>query len=358
MDLHIDTLTGLYKADYFLRRFHDEVNRDLRYKRPLSLILLEIDFTYFSPEIEIKWDLSYTTYKQMGALLLKLSPNIMACHFSADTFAIMLPETDEEGAFKEAENIRKTVESHEFLGLDPSNRVKVAVNGGIAAFSSHGKTTGELLQKARLALEAAKGEGGNKIKIASVEVLEATERAGAEKPSPNIDKLTGLYIRRYFEKRLSDEIERAGKFARPLSVLVFEIDFDFYKSDYAEYDVKTYLAYSLFRQFGKILKEVCRAVDMAGRLSGGLFAVVLPETPAEGALRATERLNQKVDETVFEGDDVLKTLKIAVNGGVAVFPAHGKDAKELITAAHKALNLARSKGGNKSLLYPAPVQSA
>ncbi|MCL5773408.1 MAG: GGDEF domain-containing protein [Firmicutes bacterium] len=357
MDLHLDTLTGLYKADYFLRRFHEEVSRNLRYKRPLSFILLEVDFMYFSPEIEIKWDLSYTIYKQMGALLLKLYPNIMACHFSSDTFAIMLPEADETEAFKEAENIRKTVESHEFLGLDPSNRVKVALNGGIAAFSSHGKTTGELLQKARLALEAAKGDGGNKIKFASAEVLEAAERAGADRPSPNIDKLTGLYIQKYFEKRLGDEIERAGKFARPLSVLVFEIDFDFYKSDYAEYDVKAHLAYSLFRQFGKVLKDTCRTVDIAGRISGGFFAVMLPETPAEGAVRAAERLNQKIDETVFEGDEVLKTLKIAVNGGVAVFPVHGKDSKELMTAAQKALNLARSAGGNKSLLKKSPVHS-
>ena len=68
---YIDKLTGLYVQKYFEKRLEEELARTLRYKRPLTILMFEINYNYFMPEFNIRWAMVYTVLKQFGSVLLK-----------------------------------------------------------------------------------------------------------------------------------------------------------------------------------------------------------------------------------------------------------------------------------------------
>lgn len=159
-----------------------------------------------------------------------------------------------------------------------------------------------------------------------------------------VDKLTGLYNKKYFEKRLINELQRAQRYKRPLSLLFFEIDYNYFIKDY---DVKWGVSYSILKQFGALILKIYRNVDLAGRYEGEMFIAILPETPLEGAEIAGERLRKAVEEHTFMGDSHAPQIKIALNVGVVSYPKNGINIEELVSAAQEALLEARKQGSNK-----------
>lgn len=162
-----------------------------------------------------------------------------------------------------------------------------------------------------------------------------------------VDKLTGLYNKKYFENRLTNELQRAQRYKRPLSLLIFEIDYNYFVK---EYDVKWGMSYSLLKQFGALILKIYRNVDIAGRYEGEMFIALLPETPIEGGAMAGERLRKAVEEHAFMGDAHAPQIKIAINVGVVSYPKNGKDIEELVSAANDAILEARKEGGNKVIV--------
>lgn len=162
-----------------------------------------------------------------------------------------------------------------------------------------------------------------------------------------IDKLTGLYNKKYFEKRLINELERAKRYKRPLSLLLFEIDYNYFIKDY---DVKWGISYSILKQFGALILKIYRNVDLAGRYEGEMFIAILPETPIEGAAVAGERLRKAVEDHVFIGDNRMPKIKIALNVGVVTYPKNGINIEELVSAAYDAVLEARAQGSNKVIV--------
>ncbi len=167
--------------------------------------------------------------------------------------------------------------------------------------------------------------------------------------TPNIDKLTGLYTQKYFEERLKEELARSRRYKRPLTLLMFEIDYEHFMP---EYNVRWAMVYTILKQFGSLLLSQLRNVDIAGRYGGEMFTIMLPETPLEGGKTAAERIRKVVEEHSFLGDNIVKRVKIALNGGVASFPIHGKTPEELLSSAHQGLLMARNQGGNKVVVCP------
>lgn len=165
----------------------------------------------------------------------------------------------------------------------------------------------------------------------------------------NVDKLTGLYTQQYFETRLEEELARTNRYKRPLSLLLFEINYDYFKPNH---NVRWAMVYTILKQFGALLLRSIRNVDIAGRYGGEMFAVILPETPADGGRIVAERIRKAVEEYSFLGDNLKKDIKIAVNGGYASFPIYGKTAGELISSAQQGLIIARNEGGNKVMPCP------
>ncbi|WP_305041354.1 diguanylate cyclase [Geoalkalibacter sp.] len=160
-----------------------------------------------------------------------------------------------------------------------------------------------------------------------------------------IDALTGFFNRRYLVEHLPQEIKRAVRYGRPLSILLF--DFDHFK------DVNDRFGHlvgdEVLRQCASCVGEALRQdLDWAVRYGGEEFLVVLPETPLEGALVVAERLRR-----CFAERDILTTagaLRVTASFGVASLPRMAPQQRlpmeTLIECADRRLYEAKSEGRN------------
>lgn len=180
-----DKLSGLYEKKYFMDHLELEVQRCGRYRRPLAVLMVQFQYDYFMSEEDVRWSLGYSLFKQLGPILLATLRNVdMACRFEGDNAVAFLPETGFEGAAIAAERIRNRVEVHEFMGREPDERVKVAVNLGVAVFPAHGSTPRELVESARRATAQAREDGGNRVFVLP---LPAEEGPTVEFPAAESD---------------------------------------------------------------------------------------------------------------------------------------------------------------------------
>ena len=154
------------------------------------------------------------------------------------------------------------------------------------------------------------------------------------------DSLTGAHNRRSFLRQAGHEIDRARRGARPVSLLM--VDIDRFKSinDTHGHPVGD----EVIRTLARTCQETLRSVDVLGRLGGEEFAIILPETGAEGALRVAERLRQTLAETLVSVGE--KALTFTVSVGVAEWlPGEGLD--QLLSRGDQALYAAKNTGRNK-----------
>lgn len=183
-----DKLSGLYEKKYFMDHLDLEVQRCGRYRRPLAVLMVQFQYDYFMPDEDVRWSLGYSLFKQLGPILLATLRNVdMACRFEGDNAVAFLPETSADGAAIAAERIRNRVEVHEFMGREPDERVKVAVNIGVAVFPAHGATARELVESARQATARAREAGGNQVCVLpppAEEGAAAPEAAPAQSDAP------------------------------------------------------------------------------------------------------------------------------------------------------------------------------
>jgi diguanylate cyclase (GGDEF)-like protein len=102
----------------------------------------------------------------------------------------------------------------------------------------------------------------------------------------------------------------------------------------------------------EILKGMTRPGDIAARLAGDEFAVLLPDTDGKNAVRVAEHIrenvmNRPVTVPKTPGSEETAELDIKTSLGVAVAPIHGKNERELVFAADSALRRAKDKGRNR-----------
>lgn len=157
-----------------------------------------------------------------------------------------------------------------------------------------------------------------------------------------MDPLTHLFNSRYFEQRLTSEVLRARRNNKPISVLIIEID-DF--KSFAERN-EDQIAEEVIRSLAALLRGVCRTTDVIARLEKGIFSVILPDTPAEGASVVSEKIRSRTERVVTETKRGPVTVTVSI--GCAVFPDQANIPKDLIVLAFDALEAAQELGGNKS----------
>jgi diguanylate cyclase (GGDEF)-like protein len=92
-----------------------------------------------------------------------------------------------------------------------------------------------------------------------------------------------------------------------------------------------------------------RATDVPARYGGDEFIVLLPETPAKGAMEVAERIRAAISARplAIDGEQVVSTVSI----GLATFPDDGRTLDALATCADRALYLAKQEGRNKVVRY-------
>ena len=159
------------------------------------------------------------------------------------------------------------------------------------------------------------------------------------------DDLTNLYNRRFFDPRLEEELHRASRYARPLSIIMIDIDLFKLVNDQMGHQIGD----EVLSTTAALIKANLRRVDIACRLGGDEFAIIMPETEGENAMVVAERLRQAYKTILkhYRGEN----LPLTISTGVAEYPSSARTSEDIIAAADKALYHSKNKGRNKSTYY-------
>ncbi|MFY9268905.1 MAG: diguanylate cyclase [Candidatus Manganitrophaceae bacterium] len=178
------------------------------------------------------------------------------------------------------------------------------------------------------------------VAIDNARFLEETEKQAIT------DGLTGLYNHREFQKRLSEEIERAERYDKTLSLMMLDIDhFKVFNDTYGHP-----VGDAILKEIAKMIRQGIRAIDFPTRYGGEEFAVILPETAGANALKVAERIRQSIDSAPFV-TPAGQPVRLSVSVGIAFFPEDGKKREALILAADQALYFAKKTGRNRVSHY-------
>jgi diguanylate cyclase (GGDEF)-like protein len=155
-----------------------------------------------------------------------------------------------------------------------------------------------------------------------------------------VDDLTGISNRRAILETLTNELARCHRFGTPLAVLMIDIDHFKQINDshgHAAGDIA-------LKQLVQAMGQVVRETDLAGRLGGEEFLIVMPSVERDNALTAAERLRQAVASLEFT---IGKShLAMTISLGVAFFRA-GDSVDRLLARADAALYRAKAGGRNR-----------
>jgi len=162
----IDETTGLYNEKHLHRQLDEEIKRSIRYQRPCSLVLLEIDEVRAGLD-GLTSDEKFAALKQVGGLLKqRLSDIDRAARLDDNTFALVLPDRNKREATQAAEEVRKEIEQLPIrLGLFRGKK-RLTVSAGVSENPIDGATAQVLLGKAQGALRTAEALGKNRVMVA------------------------------------------------------------------------------------------------------------------------------------------------------------------------------------------------
>jgi diguanylate cyclase (GGDEF)-like protein len=163
------------------------------------------------------------------------------------------------------------------------------------------------------------------------------------------DTLTGLLNRRGFEELFDTELERARRTNGQLAVIVADLDrFKGLNDRFGHPAGDAALA-----RVGQILQTAKRRIDVAARIGGEEFAVILPSSDHHAAYILAERMRREVRQT-FASDPSGLTVSL----GVACFGIHGTSTDALVKNADQALYAAKRLGRDRSVVYSEDIAGA
>jgi diguanylate cyclase (GGDEF)-like protein len=161
------------------------------------------------------------------------------------------------------------------------------------------------------------------------------------------DHLTGLANRRRFERQLEREVSRTLRYERPFSLLMLDIDNFKLVNDTFGHNAGD----DAIRRLSKALQEGTRGIDLASRIGGEEFAILLVETDQEAAMEVAERLRLAIRDT-----NIPLAGRITASFGVAECPSSAQTATALLAAADGALYEAKRAGRDKVVAWE-PMRS-
>jgi diguanylate cyclase (GGDEF)-like protein len=177
------------------------------------------------------------------------------------------------------------------------------------------------------------------------DISERKERARQLEYLVDHDFLTGLYNRRWFERELGREVERAARYGTPGAVLIIDLDHFKVINDSFGHQAGD----DLLKGVAGLLKQRARQSDVLARLGGDEFALLLPQTPP--------------DRAELVADEIVKTLNrrmaasagqsLAVTASVGVAISDGLTDTELLAYADLAMYEAKEAGRNRFAVYRA-----
>jgi diguanylate cyclase (GGDEF)-like protein len=162
------------------------------------------------------------------------------------------------------------------------------------------------------------------------------------------DSLTGLYVRRYFLMKLQEELHRADRYNKVLSVVM--ADLDHFKAVNDTYGHSA--GDRVLQTAGHYLRRNIRDVDILARYGGEEFVFLLPDADKEAAVCLAERLRRGLEHCRV---DDLPPLTISL--GIASYPVDSERLEDLIQQADAALYAAKQGGRNRTVRYSPPTQT-
>lgn len=169
------------------------------------------------------------------------------------------------------------------------------------------------------------------------EIIERKKAEQALARQANLDPLTGLYNRRYFDLRADEEVARVDRAGNCLAILL--CDLDHFKAINDSLGHQT--GDRILKAVAQTIQECTREVDLVFRWGGDEIAVLLIDTSREGVLLTAERIRKEVKKV---GEEAQLPLDISI--GVAFYPEHGVTIDGLISLADRSLYIAK-KGREK-----------
>ena len=160
-----------------------------------------------------------------------------------------------------------------------------------------------------------------------------------------VDAKTGLFNARHFAAALNEELLRAERFDRPLSLVMADLDL--------LRDINNTYGHlagdAVLQGIAEVFRSQLRHYDVPARFGGEEFAILLPETPPEQAFEIAERIRRAVAGRAYDVETSSEPIRATVSIGVAAFPRDGSDANELIHQADLAVYRAKLQGRNRVL---------
>ena len=181
--------------------------------------------------------------------------------------------------------------------------------------------------------------------VAPLVLIHRSLNVPALEEEARVDSKTGLFNARHFAAELREELARAQRFDRPMSVIMADLDL--------LRDINNAYGHlagdAVLRGIAETFRGALRDYDVPARFGGEEFAILLPETPPERALEIAERIRRTVAATRFEVTTSSEPIRATISCGVAGFPKDGSDVNELIHQADLAVYRAKLQGRNRAL---------
>nr|ALK44341.1 GGDEF domain protein [Colwellia sp. C1] len=163
----------------------------------------------------------------------------------------------------------------------------------------------------------------------------------------NLDELTGLFNRRYYDQKILAEFRRSKRNLTPLSLII--IDIDYFKVVNDSYG---HLAgdQCLVWVGNHLKKSLKRSSDMAFRYGGEEFCIILPDTDERGALAFAEALRKIIEHQVCTHKSI--KVSLTISGGIFTYTQQDNiKPEQIFTRADKALYEAKNNGRNQAKVY-------
>ncbi len=167
----------------------------------------------------------------------------------------------------------------------------------------------------------------------------------------NIDDLTHLYKRKFFNTIFETELERAKRHERNLSAAIIEID------NFADIGEKYGEKFCdlVIQDIGEIFTDNTRIHDICARYGDYSFASLMPESDLDGAILLCKRLKGNIESCKFATEDSNKVVRVKVSIGLVYcndfFNDEAVTHHDILEKANEALEIAKQKGGNSVESY-------
>lgn len=161
-----------------------------------------------------------------------------------------------------------------------------------------------------------------------------------------VDPLTGLHNRRYLDSHFGPMLDEALNRGRPLSVMVLDIDRFKHINDSYGHDAGD----DVLREFASRIRSSVRSVDVAVRLGGEEFVILMPDTPIATAGIVAERIRSRVEAVPFDLRQGSRAICATVSAGVSAINGPDESVQTLLKRADGALYEAKTAGRNRVIV--------